>query len=863
MDRPQTVSHGLSRGVVNDAAAAVVELRDTSKSYGAVQALRDGNLSLRPGEVRALLGENGAGKSTLVKVLGGVVRRDTGDMLVDGQTVDFHSPHEARDAGIAVIYQEPTLFPDLSIAENVVMGYHPLGALRRIDRGAMHSRVQGLLDRLGVRLDPERPVRGLSIADQQIVEIAKALSFEARVLIMDEPTAALSGPEVERLFAVVRTLREEGAAVLFISHRLDEVFAICDTVTVMRDGAVVHDAPIADMTPDDVVKRMVGRELSALFPKQDAEVGETVLSVHRLTREGVFFDVSFEVRAGEIVALAGLVGAGRSEVARAIFGIDKPDAGHVEVGGRRLPPGRPLTAMRAGIGFVPEDRRQQGLVMDLSVARNATMTRTGALSRLGLINSTAEDRLAREWAKRLQLKFHRLSDPAGFLSGGNQQKVVLAKWLATEPKLLILDEPTRGIDVGTKSEVHRLMGELAEPRPRGADDLQRAARGARHGRPRAGHARGPPDRRAQPRGGRRGERHPRRHRPAEGGGRVSVDAPAAAESVQARRYTEWVFRVRELGIVVALALLIAVTAILEPRFIETDSLRNLALNASIFAILAAGQTLVLVTRNVDLSVGSVLGLSAYFAGDLLSSHPGMALPLVFLLGIALGAACGLLNGILVTWGQVPALVVTLGTLYMFRGLAFVWTDGQQINAETLPDSFLNLGTDSILGIPILVIIALIVIVIVGQWLRDFRAGRELYAIGSNPEGARLAGVRSERRVLTAFVLAGALAGLGGVLFTARFGTVDATAGVGYELTVIAAAVVGGVAIFGGTGSVYGAALGALLLGTITSSLIILKVEAFWQQAAIGALLLLTIAFDRLVGLRVDAALRRRSARRAG
>ena len=224
MDRPQSVSHGLSRSVVNDAAAAVIELRDTSKSYGAVQALRDGNLSLRPGEVRALMGENGAGKSTLVKVLGGVVRRDAGDMLVDGEPVDFHSPHDARDAGIAVIYQEPTLFPDLSIAENVVMGYHPLGALRRIDRGQMRARVQGLLDRLGVRLDPERPVRGLSIADQQIVEIAKALSFEARVLIMDEPTAALSGPEVERLFAVVRTLREEGAAVLFISHRLDEVF---------------------------------------------------------------------------------------------------------------------------------------------------------------------------------------------------------------------------------------------------------------------------------------------------------------------------------------------------------------------------------------------------------------------------------------------------------------------------------------------------------------------------------------------------------------------------------------------------------------------------------------------------------------
>jgi rhamnose transport system permease protein len=343
---------------------------------------------------------------------------------------------------------------------------------------------------------------------------------------------------------------------------------------------------------------------------------------------------------------------------------------------------------------------------------------------------------------------------------------------------------------------------------------------------------------------------------------MSAQAPAA-EGARARRITERVFRIRELGIVVALLLLIAVTAAIEPRFVESSSLRNLALNASIFAILAVGQTLVIVTRNVDLSVGSVLGLSAFLAGDLLSNHQGRSLVLVFVLGIALGAACGLLNGVLVTWGQVPALVVTLGTLYAFRGLAFLWTDGRQVNAETLPDSFLNLGSDSVLGVPILVWIALVVVLVMGQWLRDYRAGRELYAIGSNPEGARLAGVRSERRVLVAFVLAGALAGLGGVLFTARFGTVDATAGTGYELTVIAAAVVGGVAIFGGTGSVYGAALGALLLGTITSSLIVLRVEPFWQQAAIGALLLLAIAFDRLLAVRVEAALRRRSARRAG
>jgi rhamnose transport system ATP-binding protein len=441
---------------------SIIALRNATKSYGAVRAAHGVSISLRAGEVRALAGENGAGKSTIVRLLAGVQRPDDGEVLVDGEPVDFHGPADARDRGVAVIYQEPTLFPDLSVAENVMMGRHPLGSLRRIDRRELRRTVKELMDRLGVKLDPEQPVRGLSIADQQIVEIAKALSFDARVLIMDEPTAALSGLEVDRLFGVVRTLRERGAAVLFISHRLNEIFSICDTVTVLRDGEVTHDGPTAGLTTDDLVRRMVGRELSTLFPKQAAEIGETVLRVERLTREGVFIDVSFEVRRGEIVALAGLVGAGRSEVARAIFGIDKPDGGHVEIGGRRLKPGSPTAAMRAGIGLVPEDRRQQGLVMELSVERNVGLTRLQALGgTLGVIGSGAEAKLASDWATKLQLKFHRLSDPVGFLSGGNQQKVVLAKWLATSPKVLIIDEPTRGIDVGTKAEVHRLMSELA------------------------------------------------------------------------------------------------------------------------------------------------------------------------------------------------------------------------------------------------------------------------------------------------------------------------------------------------------------------------------------------------------------------
>ncbi|MEV6608910.1 sugar ABC transporter ATP-binding protein [Kutzneria sp. NPDC051319] len=438
-----------------------VALAEVSKSFGAVRALREVSLTLIPGRAHALLGENGAGKSTLIKVLAGVHRPDGGQLLVDGEPTRFASPADAKAAGVAVIYQEPTLFGDLSVAENVAMGRHPTRRGGMVDTAAMREQAELLFERLGVDIDPKRPARGLSIADQQLVEIAKALSSDARVIIMDEPTAALSGTEVARLFGVVGALREHGAAVLFVSHRIDEVFELCQDATVLRDGGFVWSGPLSEQTPDGVVRLMVGRDLDALFPKQDVEAGDTALEVRRLTREGVFTDVSFDVRAGEILALAGLVGAGRSEIARAVFGVDKPDGGEVLVRGKRIRPGSPGAAMAAGIGFVPEDRRQQGLVLAASIERNAALASLNRLSRLGFLRSSAERSLARDWAVKLQLKFSRLTDPVGVLSGGNQQKVVLAKWLSRQPKILIVDEPTRGIDVGTKAEVHRLLSELA------------------------------------------------------------------------------------------------------------------------------------------------------------------------------------------------------------------------------------------------------------------------------------------------------------------------------------------------------------------------------------------------------------------
>jgi rhamnose transport system ATP-binding protein len=442
------------------ATDVTLSLLHATKAFGAVHALEDGSIELRAGEAHALVGENGAGKSTLVKILAGVYQPDSGTLRVDDREVALHGPVAARAAGIAVIYQEPTLFPDLTVAENIFMGRQPVRKARRIDRAAMNREAAMIFAQLGVVLDPSRPARGLSVADQQIVEIAKALSLEARVLVMDEPTAALTTVEVNRLFKVMATLRQRGAAVLFVSHRLEEVFASCQRATIMRDGRFVRAAPVAELDVDAMIRSMVGRDVAALARKTRATPGEVVLEVTHLERENVFHDISFSIRRGEIVALAGLVGAGRTEVARAIFGIDRRTSGSVRLLGKPLPNGRPAAAMAAGVAFVPEDRRQQGLVMDMGIDENVALASLGRLSKAGLIFRSAERGLAMTWAQRLQLKYGRMSNPVSTLSGGNQQKVVLGKWLARQPSLLIIDEPTRGIDVGTRSEVHRILDGL-------------------------------------------------------------------------------------------------------------------------------------------------------------------------------------------------------------------------------------------------------------------------------------------------------------------------------------------------------------------------------------------------------------------
>jgi rhamnose transport system ATP-binding protein len=439
----------------------ILELKSISKSFSGVEVLHKVSFSLRPGEVHALLGENGAGKSTLVKVITGVHQPDSGEILLDENTVQFNDTWETRKAGITAIYQELSLFPDLNVAENIFVGSQPVAAGGRIDWRKLYRQAGDLLSSLGVHLDLKQKARSLSIAQQQMVEIARAFSLNARILIMDEPTSSLTLNEVADLFRLVRRLRDGGTAIIFISHRLEELFEIADRVTVLRDGTYVGTRPIKDVSRDDLIRMMVGRTITNLFPKQDVKAGELVLQVEKISRPGAFRNVSFELRKGEILGMAGLVGAGRTNVARAIFGVEPATSGRILLDGREVTITSPQQAIALGLAYVPEDRQLHGLIPAMHITSNISLPMLQAFAKRGWMDFKSERKASYDAARQMEVRANNIWQRARELSGGNQQKVVLAKWLATKPRLLILDEPTRGIDVGTKAAVHALMSKLA------------------------------------------------------------------------------------------------------------------------------------------------------------------------------------------------------------------------------------------------------------------------------------------------------------------------------------------------------------------------------------------------------------------
>jgi len=439
----------------------VLEMKNVCKRFPGVQALDNVSFSCMRGEVHAIVGENGAGKSTLMKILSGAYIPDSGNILIEGNEVRIENPHQGQELGINIIYQEFNLIPYTDVAENIFIGRKPLNNLGLVDYKQMYRKAQQLMEQIGVNIDVKKWICELTVAEQQIVEIIKAVSFAAKIVIMDEPTSALSEEETQRLFQIIRKLQTQDITIIFISHRIKEIFEIADRVTVIKDGKTVVSKDINNLDETGLVRLMVGRELSKLYPEKNGKKGELLLSVRNLTRSGVFKDISFDIHRGEIIGLAGLVGAGRTEVARAIFGADQIDEGTIKFDESIIKIKNPKDAVTHGIGLIPEDRRQHGLVLCLSIRNNIVLSILNRIKRFLFTNRIKEKEICSDLIRQLEIKTHSSEVEVELLSGGNQQKVVLSKWLAVNPQLIIFDEPTRGIDVGAKAEIHRFMRELA------------------------------------------------------------------------------------------------------------------------------------------------------------------------------------------------------------------------------------------------------------------------------------------------------------------------------------------------------------------------------------------------------------------
>jgi rhamnose transport system ATP-binding protein len=827
--------------------APLLRADNVSKHFAGVQALQRVSFELRAGEIHALVGENGAGKSTLIKIITGAVQPDAGLVEVMGRIVEKNDPVTSRSLGVAVIHQQPALFLDLTAAENIALGLEKPSGWRRVDWRYRRRRAGELLERVGAAFGPDALARDLSMPEQQLVEIARALGAEARVLILDEPTASLSEREVERLFRMIRDLRGRGVGMIYISHRLEELFQVADRVTVLRDGQVVATHAMADVNPASLIRLMVGRELTAVFPKQDAARGDIVLELRGVgSRAASVSNISFHVRAGEILGLAGLVGAGRTELARILFGLHPADAGEIRLCGQRVIVRSPAHAVELGIAYVPEDRRQHGVLLDMAVAPNITLAILRQIAARGWIDGARERQLGKDFVQRLGIKTPSIDAAVGSLSGGNQQKVALARWLAAEPAVLILDEPTQGVDVGAKAEIHRLISELAG---RGLAIVMISSE--------LPEIIGMSDRIAVMHGGglvdvvERSDATQEKllslalgHGEPNGVRRRLGDVVAARNGTGSLRSSALL--TRETWVTLAYAALLLLLAVFAPTFFQGDKFRSILVTSAPMLVAAVGMALVILTRHIDISIGSQFSVCAVAAG--LMAQAGTPMPAVALFTMALGAGLGAVNGFLVARWQLPSIVVTLATMVIIRDGLRWWREGESV--KNLPASFQWLGLGQEAGQWLILGVALAVLLGMAWALRHLAAGRAVYATGSDPDAAFLIGIRPSRVVFAVFVLMGALSGLAALLNAIRFADVDASGGLGMELEVITAVVVGGVAVSGGRGTLFGPLVGVLLLGTIGSALVFLGAEAYWAKAIQGIIILVAVASDALKRKRI-------------
>jgi len=824
----------------------ILRLTGISKQFPGVRALEGVDFHLFAGEVHALMGENGAGKSTLINIISGLLQPTSGQILVGGQEVVFSNTLRAQKAGISTITQEFNLVPQLTVAENIFLGREPKRRFGLLNWPEIRRRASEVLEELRLKVPLQQRVSYLSVGDRQLVEIAKALSMDFRIITMDEPTAALNATEVARLFEIIERLKQRGIAVLYVSHRLREIFQIADRVTVLRDGKKVDTRRLAEVSEDDVVTMMLGHALNKEETSYEAiQASEkAALSVRNISVPGVLSDISFNLYAGEVMGCAGLIGSGRYELARALFGLERISEGKIEINGQPALLSSPNDALRHSLYMLPEERKVEGIFPDLTVRENLLISAKRLFQRLSELSIDA-DQEEKEYDKMRELLRIRASSSAqGItkLSGGNQQKVMLGRALMSNSRILLLNEPTRGVDVAARVEIHAAIRKLAQTGyailVSSSDIPELVTVSDRCLVLNAGRTKGLLNRvqinednvTALAIGQEiTGDRQMSN----------AVASHNVRSSLSLSNATRLVQVAESFGVFVLLVIVVTTASIVAPGFFTYTNLTNTLIAASITAVTGLGMTFAIAMGGFDLSVGSVQVLTAIVVASLLSV---VGPPLAILGAVLTGLAIGLWNGVLISKLRLPAFVVTFGMMSVIRGVALLVTQGQSVMI-TKHAEFGLLNNGKILWLPVPFFIMAIVLVILSILLKNTAFGRHACAIGGNRAAAIVSGVNIDRVTIAVFGVVGVTAAISGIMLASQLMIVDATLGTGFELQAITISVLGGTSLSGGHGNLIGTVFAAILLATIASALNILKVISFYQYLAMGALLIFALAID--------------------
>ncbi|MFL5242821.1 MAG: ATP-binding cassette domain-containing protein [Gemmataceae bacterium] len=821
-----------------------INLVRLGKSFPGVVALKNVDLTLRPGSIHALIGENGAGKSTLINILSGGLRPDEGEIRIDGKPCRIHDPRDARRQGIVTVHQEVNLFADLTVMENIALERGlATNRLGWINWRTERSRTEAALSLVGNPFPPTVSAGRMSPAQRQLTEIAASLADRARLLVLDEPTSSLAEAETRLLFTRLRKIQSQGTAILYVSHRLEEIFELADEVTVLRDGRRVWNGQLAQTSAHELIRLMVGREVVKTNRRAVQAAGPIRFRCDDLTDEGGRYrNVSVEVRAGEVLGVYGLVGAGRTEWAQAVFGLRAKTSGSIWVDGQLVRSPTPAGMIQRGLVYLPEDRLRQGLCRGLSVRLNIVLASLRRLATSGWLTKAREGSAAKQTVSQLAIRLRSLEQPVGSLSGGNQQKAVLGRWLNENPGVLFLDEPTRGIDVGAKGEIYHLIDRLAQqgkatvfissdlpeimaqsdrvvvfregqiacfldPRTSTADQVAAAAL---------------PNETRTPEGHERQESFLNSH------------LPNSLLRKQGDRFLSWL---RQSALLLVILAIMALLQIKTGDYLAGDTLRELSTNAALLSFCAVGAMLVILAGGIDISLGALMALSAGVAGRLWEQ--GHSLPLVAVVAVTVGACGGALNAGVSLIGRVHPIVVTLGTMSIFRGLTLWWIE-QDVQ---VPGTARHWLVSHIFGLPVGAWAGIALVFVVGMFLNRTVWGREIYAMGSNPTAAQRVGIHKTRVWLRAFTLQGMLAGVAGLLYLARSGNVQSTSYEDKTLEAIAAAILGGVAVTGGRGHVWGVAVGCVFLVLLAPACILLHIFTNWQRTLVGSVLVAAVLLD--------------------